>query len=71
MTKKYKSKKCLLLEGLGIDAGKADEGIGICQLCPLDHCVYDYPGRISKTNKKLLELELKRWQKKEADNERT
>ena len=48
MTKKYKSKKCLLLDGLGIDEGKADEGIGICQVCPLDYCVYDYSGRLVK-----------------------
>ena len=62
MTKKYKSKKCLLLEGLGIDAGKADEGIGICQVCELARCVYDYPGRVSKRNKEILLSCLRRWQ---------
>ena len=62
MNRKYKSKKCLLLDGLGIDEGKADEGIGICQVCPLDYCVYDYPVRISEKNKEILLSCLRRWQ---------
>jgi len=46
--------------GVGVEEGY--EGIGICQVCELDH-----PGKVGWRNRKLLELELKKWQEKEAD----
>ena len=46
----------------------------ICQKCPLwneeeqvGRCVLDYPGKVSKANRKILELELKKWQGKEEE----
>ena len=63
--KKNKPNRCILLEGLGIKTEEGYEGIGICQVCPLERCVLEYPGKVGWRNRKLLELELKKWQRKE------
>ena len=62
--KKHKPNRCLLLEGLGVSVEEGYEGIGICQVCPLGRCVFDYPGPVSRLDKEILELELKKWQKR-------
>jgi len=62
--KKHKPNRCLLLEGLGVGVEEGYEGIGICQVCKLECCVFDHPGPVSRLDKEILELELKKWQKR-------
>ena len=59
--KKHKPNRCPLLEGLGIKIEEGYEGIGICQVCELERCVFDHPGKVSKADREILGLELKKW----------
>lgn len=55
MTEKPPHKYCPLLEGFGIKAENSRGGAILCLKCPLDRCIFDYPGRVSKKDMDKLE----------------
>ena len=49
-------KACPLLEKCGIGVDSAHKGAQVCLQCPLQQCVYDYAGQVTKKDKARLEL---------------